>query len=199
MTRILVPLALWLICSCCYAQHVASTTQIVEKLLKGALGEVFSSKEIKWPVSIQVAPHPDAPWIEAIAQTVASEQGVQLVEKNAVVERGAERLVSIVAADVSTKYLASPSADSVLRVITVHLHASVVGGDEVFIVATQPRTDSALCRRDDALAAQSSQHNSTHASLPNAPSSFWDDAAQPLIFVAAAVTTVVLLFTVRSK
>jgi hypothetical protein len=84
-------------------------------------------------------------------------------------------------------------------VITVQLEASLVTGDIRKPLRVSPRVDSVLCRRDDALATQSDQHSSTHGHLPAAPSSFWDDAAQPLIFVAAAITTVALLFTVRSK
>jgi len=35
--------------------------------------------------------------------------------------------------------------------------------------------------------------------MPARPTSLWSDIVEPVVFVAAAVVTVVLLFTVRSQ
>ncbi|NQW31048.1 MAG: hypothetical protein HQ472_11120 [Ignavibacteria bacterium] len=176
------------------AQRIPSTTEVVESELKGALGDVFSALGKHKRVMIDVGAHPDARWIEALAINVANEKNIEVVERGNVAPT-----LSVVAGNVSTMYEALLAADSVNRVITVQLEAMLTDAEGRHVIELRKRIDSVRCRRDVALATQSFQHNSTHAEFPPAPTSFWDDAVQPLIFVAAAVTTVVLLFTVRSK
>jgi hypothetical protein len=39
----------------------------------------------------------------------------------------------------------------------------------------------------------------THGVVPARPTTLWEDIAQPVVFIGAAVITIVLLFTVRSQ
>ena len=53
--------------------------------------------------------------------------------------------------------------------------------------------------RSEALSADSRQHSGSHGQIPPVPTSFWEDIAQPVVFIADAATTILLLFTVRSQ
>jgi hypothetical protein len=59
--------------------------------------------------------------------------------------------------------------------------------------------DTAMVAREDVVLLDSPQHNASHGVVPPRPTTMWEDVAQPVVFIAAAVVTIVLLFTVRSQ
>ena len=105
----------------------------------------------------------------------------------------------VVPSDVSTRYEAIEDSDSIRRIITVDVRANLIGERTMAPAAPGPYTDTVMCTREEAESAQSPQHFATRGEIPPAESSFWDDVLEPVVFVAAAVATVVLLFTVRSQ
>lgn len=146
---------------------------------------------------IDVAPHPDRAWFETMITAFAQQ------EQRAVFRRDTGSRHRIVLDDASTRYEVSDDPDSVVRYVTLRVREEHIGanGSVSAVGIGEPVT---LVRRDviarshvDRL--ESTQHASTHGQVPERPSTFWDDIVQPVIYVGAAVVTVVLLFTVRSQ
>lgn len=174
-------------------QTLQSTTTVVEQSLTSAATELvapFSKGEV---VQITVEEHPDARWIESVILREAQGKGLDVRNTDA------DASLIVVPTNVSTIYELVPESDFVLRIVTVELSAIVSRGNTKHNIVSTPIRDSTTCFRQDAIAAESHQHRSTHGELPLPESSLWDDALEPVIFIGAAVATVVLLFTVRSQ
>jgi hypothetical protein len=169
------------------------TLNVVSRFTDRSLTSIVAMVAPSSTITLSVADHPDARWIEAEALRMMTEAGHSVVTSTAPTD------VQIVIKDLSTQYEAHAESDSVDRVITVALEA-IVTTNGTRRTATPPiERDRVACTRAEAKAAESRQHQATHGELPPAPSSMWDDIVEPVIFVTAAVATVVLLFTVRSK
>jgi hypothetical protein len=105
----------------------------------------------------------------------------------------------LIVRDLSTVYQATGDADTVVRIVTVAMDAKVSADGESCLISPAPYQRRDTCLRREAMLEQSSQLNATHGELPAEERTMWEDLLEPAIFVAAAATTVVLLFTVRSQ
>lgn len=187
-----VPLGIVLCCGWVWAQPVTSTTVVVQQGLAQQYGQIIE-RIPPGSVEVQVSAHPDAAWLE--------QEFLQQVVRNdrSIVTSGGRSVVRLVFADVSTRYESIEQTDSVRRVVTVDVGATIQQEGSTIVVPSRPLADTVVMLRQDASAAQSTQHTSTHAELPLPERTVWDDVLEPAIFVVAAVATVVLLFTVRSQ
>jgi hypothetical protein len=174
-----------------YAGMPPTTTSVINDMVDQSIASIFSSVGKGHAIRVMVSDHPDADWIRSIALTKAAQQSDPLSMENVAVR--------IVIRDLSTRYEMMDDADSVRRIITCDMAAIIDenGVERSFVPPTEQ--DTVLCLRQEALARESRQHKATYGDMPDMPSSFWDDVLEPAIFVAAAVVTVVLLFTVRSQ
>lgn len=148
-------------------------------------------------VTIDVAAHPDKTWFEAAMITALRDRGVDAI-------RGYEGpRLRIVPVDVSTRYDRTDHPDSVVRIVTARLYEERIDADGRAVplrtadTLSLQRTD--ILGRDQVNALQSKQYPAMHGDVPPPPRDIWDDILEPVVYVAAAAVTVVLLFTVRSK
>jgi len=174
------------------AADVTPTQRVISTMLERAHAVVIDGIGDQ-PYRLEHVDHPDGPWLESLFLTQASRAGKQAVTSDADV------VVSVVYNDVSTRYELVDQADSIRRVVTVDLSATIKRGERLEVYTIDPLTDTVVCIRQDAVAAESTQHAATHGEMPVAERTVWDDVLEPAIFVVAAVATVVLLFTVRSQ
>lgn len=168
-----------------------STIERMNSLLQTSLREIVRQVQAD-SISVHVATHPDADFIRVMA---INAMGARVV----VARPLANSELFITPVDVSTRYETTDATDSLDRVISVSLTAILTENGKAKALQTQPLKERQRLHRNDALRLQSMQRASTNAQIPPMPTTFWDDVLQPAIFVAAAVTTVVLLFTVRSQ
>lgn len=173
------------------AQDVPSSLNVIEGFVRNIAD---SLQVIAGPspdtLRVHVYEHPDAPWFESIIAQRSQELGIPF---RAV--RGNEYAVGLVIANAATTLETSNHADSLVRSVT--LAASVRHNGVVRQLPVQKRQD--VIPYEQGLRAQSDQHASTKAELPARQPSLWDDVLQPIVFIGAAVVTIVLLFTVRSQ
>lgn len=160
---------------------------LLEKLLTDIARQVSADS-----ISVRVAVHPDADFIRVLAINALGTRMI-MAEKN----DNADLFITPV--DISTRYEETDDADSLDRVITMTLKAVLTENGIATALQTQNIAERERLHRKDALRLQSEQRASTHGHIPPMTTTIWDDILQPAIFVAAAVTTVVLLFTVRSQ
>lgn len=139
---------------------------------------------------VHVHDHPDALWFESIIMQRCEEQRVPMRIASA-----DERVLTLVISDASTSYQPHPHPDSLVREVV--LDASMRRNNNVYKLRKQTRQD--VVAHEQAAAKQSDQHASTKAVVPEKQPSLWDDVLQPIVFIGAAVVTLVLLFTVRSQ
>ena len=148
-------------------------------------------------VTIDVAAHPDKTWFEAAMITALRDRGVDAI-------RGYEGpRLRIVLVDAATRYTPTDHPDSVVRTVTARLYEERIEADGRAVplrtadTLSLQRTD--ILGRDQVNALQSTQYPAMHGDVPPPPRDIWDDILEPVVYVAAAAVTVVLLFTVRSK
>lgn len=146
---------------------------------------------------IDVAPHPDRIWFETMITAYVQHDRAVVVRRDSGVRH------RIVIDDASTRYDIADHPDSVVRYITLGIREEHIGLNGT-VRAVGIGEPTQLVRRDviaraHATMLESTQHACTHGTIPERPTTFWDDVVQPVIFVGAAVVTVVLLFTVRSQ
>lgn len=141
-------------------------------------------------IRMRVADHPDALWFESIIFQRCDEQHVPMR-----IAEADEQGFALVVSDASTTYQPHTHTDSLVREIT--FDASLRHNSTVYRLPKQIRQD--IVAHDQAIAKQSDQHASTKAAVPEKQPSLWDDVLQPVVFIGAAVVTIVLLFTVRSQ
>lgn len=141
-------------------------------------------------VRMRVHDHPDALWFESIITQRCDEQRVPMR-----IATANEQAVTLVISDASTSYQPHTHPDSLVREVV--LDASVRRNNNVYKLQKQTRQD--VVAHEQAAAKQSDQHASTKAVVPEKQPSLWDDVLQPIVFIGAAVVTLVLLFTVRSQ
>ena len=148
-------------------------------------------------VTIDVAAHPDKTWFEAAMITALRDRGVDAI-------RGYEGpRLRIVLVDAATRYTLTDHPDSVVRIVTARLYEERIEADGRAVplrtadTLSLRRTD--ILGRDQVNALQSTQYPAMHGDVPPPPRDIWDDILEPVVYVAAAAVTVVLLFTVRSK
>jgi len=174
------------------AAEIAPAQKVITDLLQEAHTAVIEQLDER-PFQLERSEHPDGRWLESQFLTQATRAGKQAVTSSA------DIVVTIVYNDVSTRYETVEQADSVRRVITVDISATIQRNGTLHVIPIEPMRSTVVCLRQNALAAESDQHSSTHAELPLPERTVWDDVLEPAIFVVAAVATVVLLFTVRSQ
>jgi len=177
----------------CRAGEVTSTIEVVTRSMEGAIDSALRTIPAGSRIQVSVDNHPDARWLESTVMRLATEKRIVIATEQTTSE------VSVVVNDLSTKYEAVGSADSIRRVVTTDVSFIVTSGGERRVVQPPAQRDVVTCLRRDALAAESAQHASTHGEMPAEERTLWDDVLEPAIFVVAAVATVVLLFTVRSQ
>ncbi|KXB97060.1 MAG: hypothetical protein AA908_08965 [Chlorobi bacterium NICIL-2] len=98
-------------------------------------------------------------------------------------------------ADGAVRYgLYAPSRDSIERTARVELRLLAFDSTHTIAVEFQ----DVLARADIAL-AELPRSELTAAPVPPLPRSLWDDLLEPVIVVASVATTLLLLFTVRSR
>jgi len=181
-------------CSMIHAQ-VPSTADVFQTHIQAwaeARSPVLGSS-----VTIDVAAHPDKTWFEAAMISALRDRGVDAI-------RGDEGpRLRIVLVDASTRYTRTDHPDSVLRIVTARLYEERIEADGRAVplrtadMLSLQRTD--ILGRDHVSALQSTQYPAMHGDVPPPPRDIWDDILEPVVYVAAAAVTVVLLFTVRSK
>jgi len=174
------------------AQPISSTTMVIQQGLDEQYRQIID-RIPEGSVEVQTSPHPDAVWLEQMFLQALVRSG------RSIVTTGGSSVVRLVFADVSTRYETVEMSDSIRRIVTVDVGATVLQNDRASVIPLTPSTETIVVLRQDALAAQSTQHTSTHAEMPLPERTMWDDVLEPAIFVVAAVATVVLLFTVRSQ
>ncbi len=174
-----------------HAQSLLSTIDVIEAAIVRVADTVCATTGGAYP-TFALASHPDAEWLLGVI--LRSRTGTDCM---AAIADGAAADVLLSIADASTTYRQTPQDDTVERVITVRVNVLERRSGKPLASPIVVRTD--LCTREQAAVAQSVQHHATHAAIPAKPTSFWDDIAQPAIFVLAAATTIILLFTVRSQ
>ena len=141
-------------------------------------------------VRMRVHDHPDALWFESIIMQRCDEQRVPMR-----ITTANEQAVTLVISDASTSFQPHTHPDSLVREVV--LDASMRRNNNVYKLQKQIRQD--VVAHEQAAAKQSDQHASTKAVVPEKQPSLWDDVLQPIVFIGAAVVTLVLLFTVRSQ
>lgn len=141
-------------------------------------------------VRMRVHDHPDALWFESIIMQRCDEQRVPMR-----IATANDQAVTLVISDASTSYQPHTHPDSLVREVV--LDASMRRNNNVYKLQKQTRQD--VVAHEQAAAKQSDQHASTNAVVPEKQPSLWDDVLQPIVFIGAAVVTLVLLFTVRSQ
>lgn len=169
---------------------VRPTTEVVQHALRGIYRTVLEHVPTL-PSHVSTTNHPDRLWL--------SQELYEVYPQSTTDDRGRTDTLLLIFGDVSLRYENTESVDSVRRIIVVDVGARYVADGKTAVLSLAPAIDTVVCSRMDARAAESSQHSCTSAPMPEPPSSFWDTVLEPMIFVAAAVATVVLLFTVRSQ
>lgn len=168
------------------------TVDVVESVVRDLVDSVITRSGVTAgsATHMYVHDHPDAPWIRSIVARHLEERGVPVALGSA------ERTdLDVVIMDVSTRYQLTPNPDSVEREVVVKLESTY----RQRRLLLEPKSVRTTLGRSEALAVQSAQHTGTHAALPEAPSSLWNDVLEPLIYVGAAVVTVLLFYTVRTQ
>lgn len=169
---------------------MAVVTQEVKRQL-ALIATLVPQESAQTPIRIHVNSHPDSAWVYALAEDAVAQRGAVLTSKD-----NAPRL-DLTVLDIRTTYSPTEHADSVDRSIVVWLSGtySATGkreSPEKVVITTR-------CSRADAMRTQSLQLQATHGTLPPEQRSILEELVEPVVFVAAAVVTVVLAFTVRSK
>lgn len=144
-------------------------------------------------LQLVVAGHPDRAWLET--------QALRAIEQRsdiAVVRTDTTCLLELVVMDMSTKYHKTQSVDTVERVVTVAIEG-LYKCDRQRRIVPKPAIMHDRCSRSEAERNQSLQLTATSAPLPELEQSTYEAIIEPVIFVAAAIVTIVLAFTVRSK
>lgn len=175
-----------------WARELAPADQILDSLLAEVCAEIANQIPAIDTLFIDVTIHPDAEYVESVLLETLSKRATVFSRTNS------NNVLNITINDMSTRYRLMES-DSVQRVITVSLKGSLElnGVVKPLIITDLLRID--VGNRREAEQADSQQHAASHGHIPDAERTFWDDILEPAIFVAAAATTVILLFTVRSK
>lgn len=182
---------------CAFSMDIENTFDIVMREATRQLREIADSVPVPQTpplnLNLVVAGHPDRAWLEV--------QAVRAIEQRTdirIVDSTADNSLEIVAVDLSTRYNKTENADTVERIVTVALEGLYKGQEQKWL-SPKKTVVRERCLRTDALREQSTQLTSSYASLPEAERSFFEEIIEPVIFVAAAVITVVLAFTIRSK
>ena len=147
-------------------------------------------------LSFSISAHPDAEWTAGIIRRRIQQRGGTVHRTN----ESQHPDIHISISDVSTRYSIVEGGDSIIREIIVRLDAyksTPTQSGSVVVLPSLRRKD--VMTRSEALSADSRQHSGSHGQIPPVPTSFWEDIAQPVVFIAAAATTILLLFTVRSQ
>ncbi|MCX7930209.1 MAG: hypothetical protein N2663_05760 [Chlorobi bacterium] len=98
-------------------------------------------------------------------------------------------------ADCAVRYALHPTQrDMLVRTITVDLRA--LGPEETYRTTYQ-HTDTLA--REEILRVELPRSELTSSPVPSPPRSLWDDVLEPVIVVASVATTLLLLFTARSR
>ncbi len=173
------------------AQSVEPTQRVVERLLLQA-GDSICARAGDASVRFAVTNHPDAAWIAtSLRDPTAVRQCLsQIVDSSSLAQ------VTVVCRDVQTSYANAHHQDTVLRSVVVDLAAIDRASTRTYTVRL---LDSAYVARADVALLDTRQHMATHGVVPARPTTLWEDIAQPVVFIGAAVVTIVLLFTVRSQ
>jgi len=173
-------------------QTLRYTVDVVETAVRELVDTVVTRSGVTAGSAMEVFvhDHPDAQWIRSIVARRMEERGIPVAVGSA-----ARADLDVVIMDVSTRYQPGPNPDSVEREVVVKLETTY-RQRRLPLEAKSVRT---VLGRPEALATQTTQHTGTHAVLPEAPSSLWNDVLEPLIYVGAAVVTIVLFYTVRTQ
>lgn len=168
------------------------TVDVVESAVRELVDTVMMRSGVTAGSGMEVFvhDHPDAQWIRSIVARRMEERGVPVVVGSA-----ARADLDVVIMDVSTRYQLTSNPDSVEREVVVKLETTY----RQRRLPLEPKSVRTTLGRTEAQATQSTQHTGTHAALPEAPSSLWNDVLEPLIYVGAAIVTVVLFYTVRTQ
>jgi hypothetical protein len=173
------------------AQDVPSSLDVMQGFVRNVADTL---RAIAGPdtdtVRMRVHDHPDALWFESIIMQRCDEQRVPIR-----IATANDQTVTLVVSDASTSYQPHMHPDSLVREVV--LDASMRRNNNVYKLQKQTRQD--VVAHEQAAAKQSDQHASTKAVVPEKQPSLWDDVLQPIVFIGAAVVTLVLLFTVRSQ
>ncbi len=175
-----------------HAQLAEPTLRVMERLLRSAGDEICAGAGDSM-VRFTVSNHPDAAWIATVLPDPSSGRLClsQIVDSSVLAQ------ITVVCRDVQTTYANTGHPDTVMRSIVVDIAAiERTGSNRMYSVR---KADSVLVARADVASLDSRQHMASHGTLPQRPTTLWEDIAQPVVFIAAAVVTVVLLFTVRSQ
>lgn len=168
------------------------TVDVVESVVRELVDTMIFQSGVTAGSAMEmyVHDHPDAQWIRSIVARRMEERGVPVALGSA--DRTG---LDVVIMDVSTRYHLTPNPDSVEREVIVKLETMY----RQRRLSLAPKSVRTTLGRPEALATQSAQHTGTHAALPEAPSSLWNDVLEPLIYVGAAVVTLLLFYTVRTQ
>lgn len=172
------------------AQPVRPALDVIQRAVRELYRAVIE-RVPAMPAQVYTTNHPDQLWLSQELYATYQEVGRTAMTST--------DTLTLVFSNVSMRYENVDAADSVRRIITVDVGARIVRNGSNEVLPMTPIVDTVVCSRAEARAAESLQHSCTSSQMPEPPTSFWDTVMEPMIFVAAAVATVVLLFTVRSQ
>ena len=100
-----------------------------------------------------------------------------------------------------TNYSAyAASGDSLIRTISFKITGEIIDKNGLIKpLYTGNENFKDTIERDAAEKFNSTDYNFAKSEIPARPQTFWSEIVQPVAFIGAAIVTVVLLFTVRSK
>lgn len=143
------------------------------------------------PSTVMVTGAQDSLWLAGVVDRAVADAGAGRAPTGGMLE--------VVPLVLSTAY-GSLDGGLVERTVTVHLRGMMVdAAGRRRLADVEPWQLRDTVARWQVRQIDQSRYLATHAELPPEPSSFWSDIAQPVVFVCAAVVTVGLLFTVRSR
>lgn len=174
------------------AQNIEPTQRVVERLLVRA-GDEICARAGDSAARYIVTDHPDAQWIAIVLRDPASLRACM----SDIVDSAGAAQIAVVCRDVRTTYANTLHPDTVLRRVVVDLDA--IDRRQTGRIYSVRLADTSVVARNDAAMLDSQQHMAAYGTVPARPTTLWEDIAQPVVFIAAAVVTVVLLFTVRSQ
>ncbi|HYF03131.1 MAG TPA: hypothetical protein VEC36_07135 [Patescibacteria group bacterium] len=102
--------------------------------------------------------------------------------------------------DFAVRYFPYPGeADSLMREGQIILSLIINSNTAPIVIPNISFKIRDFIARNDILFLEESQHSFTRAPVPPHETTFWDEYGEPFLFIAAAVITLALLFTVRSQ
>ena len=158
----------------------------------------ISSRQID-TACIRFTPHP-AKWL--VMNKIISEgknYKLQFLDADSIKNRN-EPLLEISIKDLSVKYSPYIEKDSLLREINVHISGIARNSNGIYETIPDMKAGyNDKISKNDIDFVKSMQYDFANSQVPPIERTFFEEVTEPIILVASAAVTVLLLFTVRFK